>query len=486
MTGAQNETRTMDLSAIADGLAALPVLESVPRKEIEWLLARGEVRTYRVDEVIRTVGDTIDEMNILLEGRVAMHMPRGDAWRKVIEVGAGYVAGAVPYSRMRTTPGRLVVEEETRLLALHRNHFQAMVSECPAITTVLVRRMLDRARDFRTIEMHDERLLALGKLASGLAHELNNPASGASSSARSLAALLDQAERSSRALAAARLSDAQLEAFDAIRTRCASAAPVRGPLEAADREDDFTDWLERHGLDASAAVTLAGTDVRLATLDALEDALPGESLGVVITWITCGLAAREAADQIQSATARIHDLVAAVKGFTFMDREGVPDDVDIGQGLADTIAMLESKARAKSVEIRIETSDDLPHVHGFGSEINEVWERLIDNAIDATATGGSVTITAGRRDDSVVVRVADDGPGIPAENRARVFDPFFTTKPVGQGAGLGLHQARRIVHRHNGDIDFTSRPGRTVFRVRLPVTGARTSTPGKSRNASEA
>jgi signal transduction histidine kinase len=155
-----------------------------------------------------------------------------------------------------------------------------------------------------------------------------------------------------------------------------------------------------------------------------------------------------------------------------MDRHGVPEPVDVARGLSDTLAMLDSKARAKSVIVRLETAPDLPRVHGFGSEINQVWEKVVDNALDAVGTLGTVTITATARDGSIVVRVADDGPGIPERIRARVFDPFFTTKPVGRGTGLGLDIARRIVHLHRGDIGFTTQPGHTVFRVRLPVEGA--------------
>jgi signal transduction histidine kinase len=166
-----------------------------------------------------------------------------------------------------------------------------------------------------------------------------------------------------------------------------------------------------------------------------------------------------------------------------MDREGVPEEVDIAQGLAHTIAMLESKCRAKSVIVHVEAADDLPGVYGYGIAINQVWATLIDNAIDAVGRAGSVTVTATARGNSVVVRVADNGPGIPDENSSRVFDPFFTTKPVGEGTGLGLHQARRTVHLHHGDIDFTSHAGGTVFRVRLPVTGALAVLPEPNRDA---
>src|SRR4029453_16229893 len=174
----------------------------------------------------------------------------------------------------------------------------------------------------------------------------------------------------------------------------------------------------RHEIDPLAASALAASSVSLAALDRLADMLPAETLAVAVRWAASDTAARQATTQIMSATGRIHDLVSAVKSFTFMDREGVPDDVDIARGLADTVAMLESKSRSKSVHVQIETADDLPLVYGFGSELNQIWEKLIDNAIDAASVEGNMTVTATRRGDFVVVRVMDDGPGIPEEHRA--------------------------------------------------------------------
>ena len=241
----------------------------------------------------------------------------------------------------------------------------------------------------------------------------------------------------------------------------------------ADREDEFSEWLLAHGVDPMAASTLATANVSLASLDHLADVLPRETLGVAIGWAASLAGVREGAAQIMAATGRIHALVNAVKGFTFMDRERVREEVDIARGLADTVAMLENKSRSKSVRVGIETAEDLPTVNGFGSELNQVWEKLIDNAIDAVQVGGNVSVIATRRGDFVVVRVMDDGPGIPEEHRARIFDPFYTTKPVGLGTGLGLDIARRFTHLNEGDLDFSSQPGHTVFRVRLPVAGTK-------------
>jgi signal transduction histidine kinase len=457
---------------VVDQLASLALFASVPRAELEWLIARGKVVDPPAGTRYRETGARVEEMAILLVGRMGFYATREGGSRKLLEANPGFVLGAIPYSRIKLAPGDTIVEEDATLLELHRDHFPDLVRACPELTAALVHHMVDRARDFRAVELHDERMKALGRLASGLAHELNNPASAAARSARSLAERMTEAATLSRLLMAARLSDDQLAVIDSVRALCHRMAGNLDPLELADREDDFTDWLLRHALDPGGADTLAKSALSLATLDELAIAVPADVLDAVIRWVTSDATAHEVARQIVSATGRIHDLVAAVKGFTFMDREAVPENVDIAKGLADTIAMLESRSRAKGIDVRIETAADLPRVFGFGSELNQVWEKLIDNAIDAVGRDGKISITATSRDGAVIVRVADDGSGIPDDIRSRVFDPFFTTKPVGQGTGLGLDVARRFVHLHHGDVHFTSQPGRTVFRVRLPVTGA--------------
>ena len=457
--------------SLVDRLAALAPFKEVPRSEFEWLVAHGDLRCLAAGATVDPTISPTEEMFVLLTGRLSLHAQRGGALRKLIEAVPGQVLGTLPYSRFQRVPGTVMIEEDVAAFVVHRRHFPALIRECPQLTTALVHHMLDRAHTFRAVQHHDDHLESLSRLASGFAHELNNPASAASRTAQSLVGLINEEERTARDLAAAGLGADALAAVDEIRTACSRPSNPRTALEAADREDELADWLTRHHAPASAAEALAGSALAIADLERLARALPADAVAPAIRWIASGCAARAASRQIEAATRRIHDLVDAVKGFTFMDRDGVPEDVDIARGLADTLALLENKARAKSATVQLETADGLPRVHGLGGEINQVWEKLVDNAIDAVGPRGHVTITASTRGDSIIVRVADDGPGIPDAIRSRIFDPFFTTKPVGQGTGLGLDIARRIVRLHRGDIEFTTQPGHTVFRVRLPAAG---------------
>ena len=265
-----------------DTIASFPVFADVPRAELEWLAARADAERLAHDTILRDVGSVIDAMWIVLAGRVAVHVERSGSWRNFYESGPGAVLGAMPFSRMRTAPARLVVEDDTTLCSLTRAQFPDLVRECPELTSALVHQLLDRSRDYRTAQMHDDRMQSLGRLAAGLAHELNNPASGAASHARSLAASLDDLQAASRALVRAHLTDEQIECVDAMRGLCMDAARQRTPLELADREDEFSDWLIERGVDPAPASTLATANVSLAALDHLAGVLPAHTLGVAI------------------------------------------------------------------------------------------------------------------------------------------------------------------------------------------------------------
>ena len=461
----------MTATELVEQLAAHATLGSAPRAELEWLAAHGSLRQLADGEVLSAHGVQVEGLFIVLSGRIAIFVDRGAGVHKVLEWRAGDVTGMLPYSRMTSPPGDNVAQEPSTVLAVHRNQFHAMIHDCHEVTAILVRNMVDRARVFTSSGLHDEKMISLGKLSAGLAHELNNPASAIERSAALLDDRLEEAERATRVLGASRLTEAQLDAIDRVRASCL-AGPSQGvlsPIQQAEREEAIADWLEDHGLDVAIAGPLADTAVTLEALDLIAEAVGGPSLDAVLRWAAAGCSVRGLAYEIQEAAMRIAGLVQAIKGFTHMDQATVAEPVDLTMHLANTVTVLKAKARAKSVTVAITLAPALPLVRGFTGELNQIWANLIDNALDAVAEGGLVEVTATAERQRVAVRVIDNGPGIPDEIRARLFEPFFTTKPVGKGTGLGLDIVRRLVSHNDAEIEVESRPGRTEFRVSLPL-----------------
>jgi signal transduction histidine kinase len=425
-------------------------------------------------ELLSQKSARVENLFVVLSGRITIYVDRGAGMHKAFEWRAGDVGGLLPYSRLVNAPGNSYAEEDSTVLNIQGAHLPEMIRECHGITSILVHTMLDRARAFTSSDLHDEKMVSLGKLSAGLAHELNNPAAATKRSAALLKDRLEEAERATRALGGFRLTESQWAAVDAVRASCLAkrVSGVRSPVAQAEREDEIAQWLEKHGLDVSIAEALAETEVTFDALERITAAVLPAALDSVLRWAAAGCAVRELASEIQEAAQRISGLVTAIKGFTHMDQAAVAGAVDLTAGLDNTVAVLKSKARTKSVAVTVDVEKGLPAVRGFAGELNQVWANLIDNALDAVPDGGRVDVSARRERPGAVVRVIDDGPGIPDAIRERIFDPFFTTKPVGQGTGLGLDIVRRLVRHNDGEIEVDSKPGRTEFRVTLPLAGA--------------
>jgi len=346
-----------------------------------------------------------------------------------------------------------------------------MIRECPVVTTTLVHAMLDRARTFTSSDLHDEKMLSLGKLSAGLAHELNNPASAAVRGAANLEEAVKELGEAARMVGASSLSENEVDALITIRAACrVDDVAALSPIDRADREDAIAGWLDSVGGDASSAANLAEAGLTPPLLENLAHSLERSKLDAAVRWLAADCTTRALIADLHRSASRIYELVNSVKRFTYMDRPS-PERVDVEEGLRDTVMLMQSKAKAKSVALTVDVSPGLPAVHGIGGELNQIWSNLIDNAIDAAPNGGRVEVMATAEINRVVVRVVDDGPGVPPDLIGRIFDPFFTTKPVGQGLGLGLDIAHSLARRHGGDLEFSSQPGggRTEFRVTLPA-----------------
>ena len=456
---------------IAERLRAHRTLSVAPQAELDWLIERGTLGYYLPGDEMVIKGEPVNTLYIVLKGRVAYLAEFGGTRRKVMDWRDGDTTGVYPFSRATRSTGYAAVEEPTEMMCVDREHVSEMPVTCPELTATLVHAMIDRARTFKENDLEGEKVASLGRVAAGLAHELNNPASAATRGAKLFGDAIAEAEEAARVLGAAQLSESELAAVERTRGNCLQTRPTGvSPLDRADREEATAEWLVRHGIDDRGAPVLAETAVTIAMLDELARALSSDKLGAAVRSMVAGCQARGLARDVERASSRVHELVSAVKRMTYMDRAATPEPVDLRQGLTDTSAILAHKARTKSASLTVDAPDGLARAIGIGGELNQVWMNLIDNALDAVGDGGRVTVSARAEGPSVVVRVIDDGPGIPEDLKRRIFDPFFTTKPVGQGTGMGLDIARRLVESNNGRLDFDSKPGNTEFRVALPIT----------------
>jgi len=466
----------VNLNDLVDRLAAHKTLGAAPREELEWLASHGSLRRLSEGDVLTKRGLPVEGLFVVLSGHLAIYLDRGTGRNKIVEWRDGDVAGILPYSRLVAPPADSVAQEPSEILAVPRDSFPAMMQECPEVTAILVHTMLDRSRHFTSAGLHDEKMISLGKLSAGLAHELNNPASAIKRSAAVLETLLRDTEAAVHALGTSKLTDPQLAAIESLRGTCAGAREpgVLSPLQQAEREDRIADWLADHDIDTAIAGSLAETSLTVEALDRCAAEVSGPSLDAALRWTAASCSLRWVSSEILEAATRITKLIGEVKGFTHMDQASVPEAVDLRTSIGNTVAVLAGKARSKSAAVTVTLPANLPQVRGFAGELNQIWSNLIDNALDAVADAGRVDVSATCERQTVVVRVVDNGPGIPEQIRQQIFDPFFTTKAVGKGTGLGLDIVRRLISHNDAAIEVESAPGRTEFRVVLPIADART------------
>jgi signal transduction histidine kinase len=329
-------------------------------------------------------------------------------------------------------------------------------------------------RDVTVADQQRDKLMALGKLSAGLAHELNNPAAGATRAANDLILTLKELREADLRLCEHDLTSEQYEAivsFENSAIEHMTTSQALNSLELSDLEDVLSTWLEEHGVAdpwkysnnlVEAGIDPGSLQKNLGTIDA-------SAITDVLARINAQLAAAKLAREIRTGTARISELVGAIKEYSYMDQASV-QEVDVHQGLESTLLILKYKLRKKNIELTREYANDLPHIKAYGSELNQVWTNLIVNAIEAMQDGGKLKVRTRREPTDVMIEIRDSGAGIPESVKTHIFEPFFTTKAVGEGTGLGLDTVARIVRKHRGNIRFDSKPGDTCFQVRLPFS----------------
>ncbi len=468
---ADTEKETQIAHIIAE-VKKFSVFGDLPEEDLRWLAERMDEVTLTTGDIYAKEGDSVDYLTLMMEGEIQFSRLNSPGSPVFVAV-AGEITGRLPFSRLKNFKGTARAVMPTRLIRLHRQYFPELVQRMPLLTERLVGLMSDRIREMTRFETQQEKLMALGKLSAGLAHELNNPAAAASRAAQSLMTSFQEIrEVSLRLLKHASTEEQRQGLFDfefkAGKNYAAEMAKSADPLDLSDREERVTAWLEKHNIADSwkIAATLAEGCVDEPQLEKFVSIVGPEILTDAVHRVAAIINMFGLIREIENSTRRISDLVTAVKRYSYMDQTAL-QEVDLREDIDNTLKIFGHRIKTGVTIIR-NYDPALPKVCAYGGELNQVWTNIIDNAIDAMNGKGELRIKTCKELDYAVVEIEDTGPGIPKEVQSRIFDPFFTTKSVGEGTGLGLDTVSRIVRRHHGIIEVESEPGKTCFTIRLP------------------
>ena len=458
---------------IAAALDRVGPLQGLPFEDRLWLAQHGEEVVAQPGDILFEEGQPADRMILILKGEIHVRRQRGGPMELFIGR-AGQMTGLLPFSRMKMSGGQGFAVTPVWALLVMKEKFPEMLAAIPSMTQRVVSTLLDRVREVTRIEQQAEKLSALGKLAGNLAHELNNPASAAQRSASSLVMELRSNRENRFKLVNLCLSEQQILGVEDWEQKIMSCSTRHDPRDTGEQiqlEEDLRNWLTDLPCDGAweVATQLAEQRATVGDLEELRELIGSSEACVSLQYFARYLRSTRSVDTLLNSTARIFDLISAVKAYSYMDRAPILE-VDVPAGLDATVQMLQS--RMKNVEVERSYERDLPRISAYGSELNQVWTALIENALDAleeTGHGGKLKLTCRLEGEMMLVEIWDTGPGIPPELQDRIFEPFFTTKAPGEGLGLGLDNAMRVVRKHRGHLSVRSDPGSTCFRVRLPL-----------------
>jgi signal transduction histidine kinase len=474
------DLNTKDTTRLVAELRKIDIFSDVPEEGLGWMAEECEEIHLEPGKVFIQAGDPAEKLFVILEGEIRYQLS-GGADAPVYRVPQGQVTGLLPYSRMTHYRGTGQAVVATHGLVLHKRLFPEMLQRMPQLGQRFVGLLADRIRETTRVETQRDKMAALGKISAGLAHELNNPAAAAQRATASLREALEAVRDSSIRLARHALSPEQRETILRLEREAGEHKPAipADPLARSDREEQVVDWLEKHQVpDAwKIAPVLADAGVEAPRLETLAVEVGDSVLSDALIRIASLISVTSLIGEIEHSTRRISDLVQAVKEYSHMDRPAM-EETDVHQGLENTLTMLGHQLK-RGIRVVREYDKSLPMILAYGGELNQIWTNLIDNAIEAMHGQGELLVRTGREIDRIVVEICDNGPGIAADVLPRIFDPFFTTKGVGEGTGLGLDTACRIVQNHHGDIRVSSQPGDTRFQVYLPIAQPKDAAAGR-------
>ncbi len=455
-----------------DLLRRFDLFSGLSEQDLDSLSAYTEPLTVDAGETLIEQGAAGDAAYVVTDGEFEV-VKKSDVQDIVIAVReGGEVFGEMALLDHAPRTATVRATRESHVLKIGGDAFQKMLAHSPSAAMTILKTISQRLRQNEGLLRQTEKMAALGTLSAGLAHELNNPAAAVRRSAGQLRSAITTWSTLTTQLAHCNLAQDQLAEIDRLKSRIgtrATSASGLDPMTQSDRETAVQAWLEQLGIEDAweLAPALVSAGWEHDSLKKLHDIFPAEILKVVASWMAAGAAAYALLDEISTGTERLSEIVQSVKAYSYLD-QGPVQEVDIHQGLENTLVILRHKMK-EGITVKREFAADLPHIEAHGSELNQVWTNILDNAVDAMQGHGEIILRTRLDGESVEVDIQDNGPGIPAEIQKRIFEPFFTTKPPGLGTGLGLHIAYTIVNNHHGRIGLTSEPGMTRFQVRLPI-----------------
>jgi signal transduction histidine kinase len=453
-------------------LRKIPLFADLPEPDLLRLCSMVKEVRVEAGELLFAEGSQGTRAYIIQQGELEILKASGGREVLIAVRKPGEVIGEISLLQASPRTASVRARTDTVLLSLEKEQLDELLHTSSTALQAMFHTVLSRWRGMEAMLRQSEKLAQLGTLTAGVAHELNNPASAVQRASGQLEPALQGFQRACLALSRLELDADQSQALEAATQQALALSarpPVLEALARSDRESELEAWLEQRGLADpwEQAPLLVNLDYDVARLEALAQSFPNAQLPVILTSLTATYSVHNLLAEIGEGVGRISQIVKALKTYSYLDQAPV-QAVDVREGLEDTLLILRSKL--EGISVRREYAPDLPRIQGYGSELNQVWTNLIDNAAYAVDGKGEIVLRTRREGDSVIVEVQDNGPGIPAEIKDRIFDPFFTTKPVGQGTGLGLDISYNIVvNKHRGDIQVSSEPGRTVFEVRLPL-----------------
>jgi len=456
-------------------LQQFQALNDVPESQLVWLEKHSKFKEFAEGDFITVEGQKIDGPHFILEGRTLLFMKQGNENREIATLKSGEIFGYLPFSRSTIANIYTQAIGTVKLLSFNTEEIRSMINDHFELTQALVHIMNNRVRDFTALQQQNDKMAALGKLAAGLAHELNNPAAALVSDSLSLRQHLRLEPEAFKELTALHLEAFQVDGVneELFRVLAIKDRPRLTLKEKTKQEEAIADWLDERGIRNSEEIseTFVDFNFNFDNLKVFEEFIPPHARSSVFNWILNILVTEKMIADIQVSSGRIAELIKSVKIYTHMDRGSDRMSSNIHDGIRNTLSILGHKIRKGNITVDEHYDETLPPVLAYTGELNQVWTNLIDNAMDAMEPNkkGRLCIVTERDREFVKVTVSDDGPGIPESIRNNIFDPFFTTKEVGKGTGMGLETVQRIILKHKGSVKVYSVPGNTNFVICFPI-----------------